>query len=117
MIGTVIAARLAAATNNRVYPLILPQNPTLPAATYTTVGTSSISPTLQTIYLQVDLWAASYSAVQTLAAAAKQALHKYAGTVGSVTVRDSILTTADDHYEPDTRLYRVSQDYIFYIEA
>lgn len=63
-----------ALVSGRVYPDILPQNPTYPAITYLRVGTAHYNaltgtPTLENPQFQVDCWAETHTAAWNLAEA------------------------------------------------
>jgi hypothetical protein len=116
MIGKIIKARLTGIAGGRVYPVILPQDPTLPAVTYQQIAHADANVTLRTAYAQVDCWASSYAEVRAIASQVAGAMHLFRGTAANTTV--SIRhTTETDLFEPDTKLYRISQDYTLNIEA
>jgi hypothetical protein len=113
-------AGLAALVGTRIYPLIMPQNPTLPAVTYQKIsgvvdyvmdGTSIKRPRIQ-----VDAWAKSYASARAVAEQVKAAFDRYTGTmggVGGVQVIGTWIENETDLFEPDTGLYRVSLDFRF----
>lgn len=114
-VGTLLYSQLtgtsgvAALAGTRVYPLNLPQTPTLPAISYQRVSNTEQNgtSTLRTTRYQVDCWAESYSAVQSLASAVKGALEEW--TSGPSVKMTEVINEIDD-YEPDSALYRVSID-------
>jgi hypothetical protein len=113
-------AGLKALVSTRIYPIIMPQNPTLPAVTYQKIsgvvdyvmdGTSIKRPRIQ-----VDAWAKSYGAVRGVAEQVKAALDRYTGTMGGtggVEIIGTWIENETDLFEPDTGLYRVSLDFRF----
>ncbi len=109
---------VSALIGTRVYPVILPDDPTLPGATYqrasavrdyTTTGAVSLS----RIRLQIDCWALSYAEVKQLDAATRSCLEFFTGTLPDGTYVDSItIDSSQDLFESDARYYRVMTDYI-----
>jgi hypothetical protein len=124
MIYKVIRGRLSGATSasSRVYPLILPQQATLPAVTYSTISDITThafnqDATIKVARVQVDCWALTYLESQTLANEVATLLSRYIGTVSGVNVQDITLQSQQDIYESDTAHYRASQDYMIFIEV
>ena len=116
MVGRVIVARLAPAA---VYPLVLPQDPTLPAVTYRVISTirqhafgadSSIIETR----VQVDSWGKTYTEARALGDEVITALSRFSGTVSGVVVHDIALDNEQELFEDDTDTRRISQDYIVF---
>ena len=108
MIETSVYTLLAPLNSNRVYPLLMPQNPTLPAIVYSRIASTpqnvlSAPPTLDQVRLQIDVWASTYKAAKTLAASVRNAMETASFS--------ATLQSDDDSYEPETGLYRVSSDY------
>jgi hypothetical protein len=90
----------------RVYPMFLPQNPTLPAITYQRVSGNRVQSlkgvnSLSHPRIQYDCWAESYTDVKDLAEKLINALNDYSGV---------IFYNDRDLYEQDVELYRVSID-------
>lgn len=109
-------ATVGGIAGDRIYPLKLPQNVTLPAITYSRVSgergkqlaglTGYARPTFQ-----FDLWAQSYNSCKLLAKAVRESLDGFQGTMDSETVyRVQILNEIDD-FEEDLIVYRTIQDY------
>lgn len=101
----------------RVYPLVLPQNVTYPASTYHRIGgidelSSGTRSDLVEGRFQVDCYAETYLAVRTEAKAIRDALSGYAGTMGSTRVDSAVRDREDEEYEQETKLFRVSMDFI-----
>lgn len=122
-VETEIRARLAAdgtvsgLVGTRIYPLRLPQAPTYPAISYRRVsgvrlhdldGTSGRGMPR----IEIDSWADTYVGVQALAAAIRQSLDGFNGTlttIKAVIKLDNELDLSEDEPEPD--IYRIMQDY------
>ena len=103
--------------SSRIYPMKLPQGPTMPAITYSRIS----GPRIETMAgpsgmafprVQVDSWASTYAGVKALADAVRKALDGYRGTIVSIRVGGIIMDGELDLYEPGVEEYRVTQDYI-----
>ena len=121
-VETVIVTRLlayeglAALVGTRVYPLLLPQSPTLPAVTYQRIdapreerfgGDPVAYPRFQ-----IDSWAKTYAGAKAVATQVRGALQLWRTTATDPQIMDSDIESDEDLYEPDTGLYRVRADYI-----
>lgn len=121
-IETETHARLAAngtisgLVSTRIYPLILPKSPTMPALVYHKVS----GPRVHDLdgasgralpRIQIDSWADTYTGAQALAAAVRGSLDGYNGLLTTIRATFKLDNEIDD-YEEDTKLYRVIQDYI-----
>jgi hypothetical protein len=79
----------------RIYPVILPQSPTLPALTYQRVSEprqlthDGVTALVESRY-QVTAWAPTYDAAAALAAAVGDGLHGFTGTMGAGGVFDGV---------------------------
>lgn len=112
-----ITGLIGAGAAARLYPLVLKQGGALPAITYQRVsgvtGYSHDGPDIVTARVQIDCWSATgYIEAKTLARAVRDALHAYAGDENGV--QDFKADIDRDFYESDTKLYRVSSDYLAY---
>jgi hypothetical protein len=117
MIQAVINALLADSTvtalvGDRIYPGILPQNPTFPALVLNVVSeldpvTHSGKSGLSDGQVQVDSFAADYLALDTLHRTVKTALNGY--SVGNV--QGIFLVRARDLYDNEAIVYRRTADY------
>lgn len=117
-------AGLAALVGSRVYPLVLPQRPTLPAVTYQRVealrqSAMGVDTGLASARVQVDSWATTYAGSKGVAAQVRAALQRWRGTEAGVTVEDAFLERDQDLFEDEGssaegKLYRVSQDYLIW---
>lgn len=120
-------ATVAALVSDRVYSGVPPQRPTVPYVTLLKVSKTSgvtldgraVGP--NAIRMQVDCWAEGLDAVRELAAAvngddeqkSRGPLHAFAGTVDGMRLNHVRLSVERaTEYESDTKLYRVSADYI-----
>lgn len=124
MIGKAIHGRLADATSAgyRVYPEVLPQNPTYPAVTYNIIDNVPThcmgrDAAITRTRVQVDSWGVSYADAHTLANEVAARLSRYKGAVEGVIVSDCLLDNATDVYEDDAQARRVSHDYTILWES
>lgn len=100
----------------RVYPVRLPQNPVYPCVTFQVITTprghtmeNAVSPNP---LVQIDCWAKTYLAVQTLARTVEMALDGYVGRMGGILpVTGCLQRENGDQYEVDVDDYRVSLDF------
>lgn len=108
---------VAAIIATRLTPLILPQNPTYPAASYQRITGARLSsfdgPAGRAMPLmQLDAYAETYGAAKGLAEALRRALDGYKGAMGAVQVDAvSLETEQDAPYEDAPEIYRVIQEY------
>lgn len=91
---------------DKVTPLMLPQNATYPAITYFNVTPVPINhlkgeSDTQNARIQVDIWAESYSEVKSL----------YLEVKTSMSAISSLFLGANEVYEDETKLYRLSLDF------
>ena len=103
------AAPVTALVGTRIFPVILPQNTTLPAITYQVV-TTVLMPTLdgesglENALFQIDCWAAGYAAAKDLAATVRTALL-------AATLFKAVRRGDRDGFEDRTKIYRIISDY------
>jgi hypothetical protein len=110
----------------RFYPVVLPEDPTYPCASYQVIsevpvyrlnGNLSIYP----VRLQVDTWSgglenATYAAVKNMQAAIRAVLEGFKGTLSDGTKVAYIeVAGAADLFEQDARCYRTSTDFMIYV--
>lgn len=108
---------LTALTSMRIYPLILPQEPTYPAVTYQRIdgprehafGGDMGIPHPR---IQVDSWGKTYASAKAVATQVRGALQRWADAGATPEVLDCLLDNDEDDYEPQTGVYRVRQDWI-----
>jgi hypothetical protein len=110
-------AGLIALTSTRIYPLIMPQNPTLPAVTYQRIDgprESAFSAEMGLAHprIQVDSWAKTYAGAKAVATQVRTALQRWSSEAVDPVVLDCLLESDGDEYEPDANIYRVRQDWI-----
>ncbi len=96
------------AAGDRVYPLLRGEGTGLPALVYTRVGNAPVnslsgSSGLDQVRVQVDCYAATYNDAKSLAASVRPLLEG--------APFKALLQTDFDFYEPDTKVFRVTQDY------
>lgn len=111
--------------STRIYPEMLPENPTLPAITYQRTSGArtqvmSAASGLAAPHFQVDAWAATYAAVKALATQVRKALDGYTGTLGGTggVAADIMLLNDIDLLDPETGWHRVVMDFeIWHPEA
>ena len=111
---------ISALVGTRLYPDLLPQNPTLPALTYTQVSgireTNLDGPMdLVERRIQIDGWTETALSRETLAEAVRLALNGFQGPLGGSPetgrIYAAFLDNEQSFYEPDTKLFRVSLDF------
>lgn len=116
-----INAIIGAMPNTRVYPVRLPQNPTLPAITYFKVSGRRVHSSNGALGLsgprfQIDCWASKYEDAHALAELVRKRIDGYSGVMGSETVQGVFFESERDLYEPEPDQYRVSRDYFIFFE-
>ena len=105
---------LSALIGTRIYPLRMPQNPTLPAVVYQRISTPrtyshSGYSNLADPRFQFSVWAESYSGALAVAEQLRDAINGFTGS-GSIPVYSSQIANESDDYEPSTELYRILID-------
>lgn len=95
----------------RVYPLIRPQGAALPAVTFQRIDTQRLATTSLSGHnskircrMQIDCWATTYAAAQSLFDAVKAAML-------SATAFSALNAGEHPLYEDDTKIYRVTSDW------
>ena len=108
---------LAALISDRIYPVALPQTPTLPAVTYMRVSAPTLQDFSGTIKrlarMQFDAWSTSYDEAHQVNDALIAALDNYSGLMGGVggVQCDVTLMTDQDLSDPETAWKRVLSEY------
>jgi hypothetical protein len=108
------SASITALAGSRIYPAVLPTDPTLPALTYMFIG-GTVYPIanrngIQRSRVQIDCWGNSYSDAVTLRQAVVQTLAGYSGP----SFQSQIIQTHDD-FDHDLQQYRaVVEVYVLY---
>lgn len=94
--------------SGRVYPLVMPEKSVMPAIVFlriasTPENTLNGGATIDQIRFQVDTYANTYAEAKSVSASVRTAMESasFKGT----------LQTDQDLFEPDVKLYRVTQDY------
>lgn len=110
------APGVAALVRDRVFSETLPQRPTMPAVTFTLVsGDRDITIDgwhgAMAQRVQVDAWADSRAGATTLGAAVLEVLAGHSGAAGGFEVMGVALVLERWDYEPETKLWRVTQDF------
>lgn len=107
---------VAALVSTRVYPVLLPQNPTYPAITYQRISGPRVPiydgpSTMAAPRFQIDSWSETYAGAKALAEAVREAMDCFHGTMSPVTVGVCEIITETDLYDDEARVFRVLQDY------
>lgn len=95
----------------RWYPMTKPQGATLPLITYQRISTVR-PPTLRRRSrlarprIQLTLWAASYSGLETLARVLRESIDGFRGPVNSYTIQSIIFDDENDDRDAMTEEYR-----------
>lgn len=104
----------------RIYPGILPYNPTLPAVRYNKVagsGGTTTGPDLVMTRIQFDVYANTALEAEAGAKALYGALRRYSGTVGGMTISDIQLDYMQTILEPVTDSWRALVDFKVWSEG
>lgn len=118
---TFLAAGLPALAS-RIYPRVMPQNPTLPLLVYNRISAPRVysqsgdSGLVNSRY-QFDVWAQNPDDVESLSDALITLLSGYTGAMGTENVQASFVENDADGYDAETGLFRRSVDVIFWKEA
>ena len=112
-------ADLTALVSTRMYPVRLPQKPTLPALVITKIAkpreySHSGDSNLANPTYQFDCWAKTHQDAVALQAKLDLALTAFKGTMGDTDVGGTFITNVIDDEEPDTALYRQIVDVEFW---
>jgi len=100
---------ISALVGSRIYPIVLPQNPTYPAITYQRVGGRRFNSLngyseLENPIIQIDVWGGTHAAVIDLGDRIITALH------GSTVLKATAPNSPLDIYEDEISVYRRSID-------
>lgn len=110
-------ATVSGLVGTRIYPYTPRTPPTRPYITYQLISmvprphAMGSDPALVTDRYQVDIWADTYTSMITLDDAVMASLSRWRGTAAGVTVQASLHVNRIDLYEPDTELFRRSNDF------
>lgn len=100
--------------STRIYPLLLPQHPTLEAISYQRISNSPQQGTtdLRESRWQINCWAETYAETQVLAAAVKAAFEEYIDMDQTPGIRMALIANETDDYDDDAKVYRTIVDVI-----
>ena len=112
-----------ALVGGRIYPLLLPETPTLPAVTYQVISTVPVysldgAAGAQKVRIEFNAWANTYGECKQVSAAIRTTLESYRGALTDSTfVATVAVVNSTDYYDDTARLYRVQTDYSFWATA
>lgn len=115
-------AGLSALVSTRIYRVKLPQNPTLPAVTFTRISkvpehAMGSDPTTKHSRWQFSCWATTQSGTVAVAKQVEAAMSRKRATVESVVIQDVLLeNTGPDLYEDDTKSHQLPVDLMIHYE-
>jgi len=117
----VLADAAVAALTTRMYPVVLPQDPAMPAITYQYISGASVvshdGPTgLENPTFQIDCWGSSYSQMDALFQAVRKRLNGAKGTFSTLEVQGIFLVRKRDLYDNDAKLHRRTSDWSIWNE-
>lgn len=112
---------------NRIHPVQIPQNPTLPLIRYTHISGSRVVSTTADLALsqpriQIDAFARTYKEAAELADLILARLSAYRGYFNEDTtppgafVQGAFMDNERDGFEPESKLYFFSRDYFIHFE-
>ena len=101
---------VSAIVGNRIYPMQLPLDCTLPALSYFKPSNPYKQITGSPRF-QIDCWAEDYLACQLLRDLVQVALDGYAGTVNTVNIIRIIPLEAPDMYDSTAGVYHIPYDF------
>lgn len=107
---------ISSTVGTRVYPVQLPQNPTLPAIRYNVISSQNYPTTpgtkgLRRPRVQIDAYATTYSAAVQLADYIEARLDSYRGAAGTTSIQGAFLVNGEDFFDSNQKAYAVSRDY------
>lgn len=114
-----VTALVGAGDGARIYPNVVPQDAGLPAIAYQRISSyrravHGSPASLARPRVQLTLLAESYSQVKALAAATREALDGYVGTVGGVGVNVALVEDETDEFGSSNNLHVVRQDWMIW---
>ncbi len=109
-------ATLTTLIGTRLYPLTLPQNPTLPAMTYQRISgervhTADGAHGLNRARIQFDAWATTYLVAESVFEALRKRLDAFRGAAGASIIQGAFVDSERDLYESEPKLYRNTSDF------
>ncbi len=125
MIGTLLYEKItgnpeiAAIIASRMYPVALPQTPTVPAVVYffdnATSTLSYSGPSgLESATLRVDSWADNFDEAKNLAAKVKEILNGWKKNIPAGAVQGTFFKGEKDIFDEDKILYSTQQTYLIH---
>lgn len=111
-----ISALVGSGAAARIHPVILPQNPVLPAISYQRIDAEHVHDHggmsgLAHARMQLDCWDDDYAGARDLAEKVRLALDGFTGVVGSTTFGAIWLLDERDLYDDAPLFYRRSMDF------
>lgn len=109
---------MSALVSTRVYPLLMPQNVTLPAITYQRIsGTGQHgSSNIREARYQINIWGGTFAAVQAIATVVRAALEEWTSGGAGAMIRMARIVNELDDYEDDSRTFRTIIDVILHLD-
>lgn len=112
------SSTFTALASTRLFPVLLPENESLPSATYQLITTRAqyaldgrVNFTQSRV--QFDTWANDYVSAKNLMAAINAAIDNFSGDLSEGThVYGVQLLTSGDLFEADANIYRCTADYV-----
>ncbi len=109
----------------RFYPVVIPENPTYPCASYQVITNTPDyylegGRSIEQIRLQVDTWSggttgASYASAKAVQAAIRAVLDQFRGALpGGTQVAGIFVANASDGFLEDGRSFRTTTDYLIH---
>lgn len=107
------SAAIAAEVGARVYPLILPQHPVMPAMTYRYQAdrpdiTFDGQGQLQEVQVELDCWGDDYDEAVDLADIVESTVKNYSGTPAGVEIQQIYIESTVPVYEKESEKYRIT---------
>ncbi len=107
-------ADIASITSDRIYPIILPQNPTFPAITYQKDNVSrpgnfdAAADTYANSFFQIDAWGETFAIAKDLHDKIKTCLNNFVGLMGTDRIYRLAIESETQVYEINIDAYRVT---------
>lgn len=109
-------AGTAALVSTRVYPKIMPQQPTMPAIVYQMIDNDRVQAhrgqtTGAKARFQVTCWGSTTASCEAVSEQARLAMIAASGSVASVTINGVTCEGEVEGYEPDTMRHYIALDF------
>jgi hypothetical protein len=110
---------VAGLIGTRLYPLTLPQAPTLPAMSYQWISGQHFNAMdapskLSGPRVQFTCWAATYLQAEAVVEALRKRLNGFRGMAGATEIQGAFMESERDLYESDPALFARSADFFVY---